>query len=331
MSGVRGPTSSDRVVDAAGLEWHLLVTGRYADDEEHMGVWLSERNQEEARRWRRAADPPPAGFGETITQLAVMSDLVTGFDDTANRPVWFSRDGGDSWTNSDFQPTYHMRINDSMAFVDDIVAIGSACCTLPDVRAGIALTSSDGATWASLEPGALRSVPQAVIYTSAGYIAVGRETYLSADGLSWRVGPPLPGYDGESALVAAANEDGRDLETVIVVGAGKTWSARLSDLARFWSDESPAAERPEIGIDYPYNLLTHCGREAGRIRFDLRTWLPDPTSLVDGGWPTSFDDPAEPGTLTLVAEDLLEFTGDSRGDTVGYQPTDEPPEPIPCA
>jgi len=330
VSAVRGPTSSDRVVDAAGLERHLLVTGWYGDDEEHMGVWLSERNQEEARRWRRAADPPPARFGETITQLAVMGDLVAGFDDTVTRPVWFSRDGGDSWTNSDFQPTYHMRIIDSMVFVDDIVAIGSACCTLPDVRAGIALSSSDGATWTSLEPEALRSVPQAVIYTSAGYIAVGRETYLSADGNSWRVGPPLPGYDGESELVAAANEDGRDLEAVIVVGGGKTWSARLRDLAQFWSSESPAAERPGIGIHYPYNLLTHCGPEGGTIRFDLRTWLPDPSSLVDGGWPTSFDNPGEQGTLMLVAEDLLEFTGDSRGDLVRYQPTDDPPEQVPC-
>lgn len=76
--------------------------------------------------------------------------------------------------------------------------------------------------------------------------------------------------------------------------------------------------RAEIGERYPYTLYTHCG--IGHVFFDGRTWVPR-GQLVEGMLPSpqGLGDPFEKGTMRLITEELLRFTGRS-GGRVGFEP-----------
>ena len=78
---------------------------------------------------------------------------------------------------------------------------------------------------------------------------------------------------------------------------------------------------------YRYRLFTHCGPTNGSLSFGFRSWVPD---LPSGSFPLSYDSYYEQGTLTLVADDQLEFTGRA-GEVVSYHPTEDPPPSFPCA
>lgn len=71
---------------------------------------------------------------------------------------------------------------------------------------------------------------------------------------------------------------------------------------------------PQVGIAYPFDLLTHCGITA--TRFGAHDWLtvtpsPDPPARrgPDGSTPPQ-GSPYTPGTMTLIRTDLLRFTYD---------------------
>jgi len=74
-------------------------------------------------------------------------------------------------------------------------------------------------------------------------------------------------------------------------------------------------------------MNTTCG--PGPIRFDLRTWMPDPATLTNGDWPPRFDPYMERGKLTFAAQNRLVFTGE-HGATVDFVPS-LPAEGVPCA
>lgn len=78
------------------------------------------------------------------------------------------------------------------------------------------------------------------------------------------------------------------------------------------------SERVQIGVDYPFELGTHCGIQ-GAV-FDGRTWRADPP-LDDGNHnpPVGWDNPTQVGTMTLQAADRAVFE-DAAGHRVAFTP-----------
>jgi hypothetical protein len=93
---------------------------------------------------------------------------------------------------------------------------------------------------------------------------------------------------------------------------------------------------PELGVAYPFDLLTHCG--IGWTSFGGRDWHPVqpepvPAPLPDPDGITTVDGYTT-GTMTLVDEDLLRFTitepyVEGRGRTIDFVPLPETaPRPL---
>jgi hypothetical protein len=234
---------------------------------------------------------------------------------------------------SQLNPTYEHQITDAAAAQDGFYATGRACCTLPAVSGGIVLRSQDGSSWTSTGPATVFPTPiETIAAWDGGLIALGEQTYLSADGVDWRLGPPLPGYESSDVLIQGEVVPFRlkvvAREQVVVISPTTVWSASVGDLnPALWPDKVVGSPLPEIGHQYDYRLFTHCGPTNGSLQFDLRSWVPD---LPEGYFPRNYDSYNEQGTLNYVAEDRLEFTG-HLGDVVVYHPTDNPPARFPCA
>jgi hypothetical protein len=329
-----GLEPGNEIVDmvTTGDSMDFVASGRFASDSEAMGIWRM-RLDEAGSQWQHAAGPPPSIRDSTLTSLASDGRAVVGFDVTRNPHVWYSLDAGDSWTSADYRSSFGLLTTDSAVGQTGFAASGSACCGLPDERYGVVIRSVDGKAWADARPGLAFGKPiEAVLATERGWIALGEETYLSADGSDWRLGPPLPGYESKVymlnrvpvpyrlAVAAVGNR-------VVAITPDRAWVASLDDLtAGKWPAAATAAEMPVLGGRYETTLLTHCGPFNGPLYFGMRSWVPD---LPEGYFPLSFDGFYEHGTLGFVAADRLEFTG-SKGDVVVYQPSDDPPHAFPC-
>jgi hypothetical protein len=309
-----------------------VATGHFAEAGDMMGVW-SVRVDSTGSQWQHAVTPPPAIRRATLTSLAAAGDTVVGFDVTRTEPAWYSLDAGQTWTNSGFQPSYELITTDAGSDLGGFVAAGRACCGLPGVLVGAVVRSPDGHAWTEARGGSAFAKPiEAVVSTPVGWIALGEESYLSADGDDWWIGPPLPNYEPQIHVVngvsvpyrlAAAASDSE----LVVISPDRIWLASLNDLAaNRWPTTAPEPDLPVVGGSYEHTLLTHCGPFDGPLNFDLRSWVPD---LPEGYFPTSFDSFFEHGTLRYVAVDRLEFTG-LHGDVVIYNPTDDPPPTFPC-
>lgn len=325
----------DSLVDLVAVGENYVATGNFGDDSDHLGVWVGTVDVFPGARWHRAADPPPQQTGHrALNALAAADDTVVGFDGS-RKPGWYSLDAGESWSNSGFRPSYSLRAMDTLTTRQAFYAVGRACCTLPGEAVGIVLSSADGQTWtpSGAEP-AFAFPIETIVTTPHGFVAIGEATYLSADGVSWRLAPPLPGYQPVDADIRGVVSPYRLSaavvgDSIVVVSPYRVWVSSATDLdPKLWPLAAAKAAMPSVGDVFPYELFTHCGPN-GAFLFGLRMWVPDGDSLVDGDFPPSFDD-LEPGALTFAAADRLEFTGQS-GDVVRYLPTDNPPESFPCA
>jgi hypothetical protein len=319
-----GFLGGDEVIDAVQLPSFdgVVASGALADDGDHAGVWLGQVALHVA--FRRSSQPPTT-MGE-LTGLGVVDQTVFGFDSTADRPAWYSADSGDTWQGSPFRPDFWFINSDSAAFEGTEFVGGSACCTSPGVRAGMILSSTNGIDWQPVTPLGLAASVWDMAALPTGLIAVtaGRDVYLSSDGSDWRKGPRLPSGAADGQLFVAATDT-----QVLVVSNSGAWLASAADLdAARWPKPTPAADVPAVGDVYPrFGMNTTC--PPSPIRFDLRTWMPDPTTLVDGAWPPSFDPNQERGKLTFAAQDRLVFTGE-QGAMVDFEPS-APVESAPCA
>jgi hypothetical protein len=71
-------------------------------------------------------------------------------------------------------------------------------------------------------------------------------------------------------------------------------------------DQLPCASGVEQGVDYRFNLLTHCGIEWAY--FDGRYWVPTTTVKTPTRWAA-----IEAGTMVLERPDLALFEADEGG------------------
>ncbi|MCZ7530384.1 MAG: hypothetical protein M5U31_08555 [Acidimicrobiia bacterium] len=81
----------------------------------------------------------------------------------------------------------------------------------------------------------------------------------------------------------------------------------------------------EVGVPYEFDLLTHCGVEF--MRFDGRIWSTE--ALGGPNAPKGFDNPEQPGIVTLESADRAVFVGGPEGTELVFTPTAE--EPPLCA
>jgi hypothetical protein len=268
-----------------------------------------------------------------LSALAVSNETVVGFDGTPTMPAWYSLDGGQTWSNAVFQLPFSFVATDAATREGAFLAVGRACCGLPSRVSGQIVSSPDGITWSPAMDYALAAPTEAIVATPWGWIALGGQTYLSSDGVTWRLGPPLPGYEPRDhalnghvipfRLAAASIGD-----IVVAMTPSTVWYASVTELEPGkWPDQAPRAELPEVGVGFDYRLFTHCGPTNGSLQFGFRSWVPD---LPDGAFPRSYDSYYEQGTLTFVTDDELQFKGRA-GEVVSYHPTADPPASFPCA
>jgi hypothetical protein len=327
-----GLQAGDEIVDVVELSsGDLVASGHYADDDAAMGLW-SVDVEPNGTQWQRASQPPRSVRGSTLTALASDGHVLIGFDVTRDPHAWHSVDG-QTWASSDFDASYGFLTTSAGYGPGSFMAGGRSCCGLPEQRFGTLIASPDGKTWTPARPDLAFAEPvEAVIATAAGWIALGEETYLTADGTDWRLGPPIVGFESKVhtvnsvpvpyLLAAAAWGD-----LVVAITPDHGWVATLDDLAAAkWQSPAPTPEMPIEGSSYEATLPTHCGPFNGPLNFDGRSWIPD---LPNGSFPLSFDYYYETGMLKFVRDDMLQFTG-ARGDVITYRPTDDPPHGAPC-
>jgi hypothetical protein len=325
--------ATDEVTDFLGLDWGARVASGFHDSGDGLEphVWVG-YNDLLTIDWHDAANPPPLA-NRTLESLSAKTETVIGFARTPTAEAWYSTDAGETWAASSFNLSYEHQITDVAAAEDGFYASGRACCTLPATSGGIVLYSPDGANWAATGPATVFPTPiETIAAWDGGLIALGEQTYLSADGVDWRFGPPLPGFEPRDHLLRASVIPFRlkvvAREQVVIISPTSVWYASADDLdPNRWPERIAGSPLPEIGHEYDYQLFTHCGPLNGSLQFDLRSWVPD---LPEGHFPPSFDSYNERGTLHYVAQDRLEFTGRS-GDVVVYHPSDDPPAAFPCA
>lgn len=328
---VAGLSGRDEFVEGIGLStpYQRILTGSAAGDSDHMAVWIGSDSDD---TFRRASRPPERSHGGVLYSLAAIDEeggVVIGFDGTSTLPAWFSTDFGDTWHNSESQPPFWFLTTDAVAMGRRLFAAGMACCTGLGQGVGAVISSEDGAHWDYENAQLLPTIPEAIVSTETGLIALGERTYVSDDGSDWRVGTRLPGYPGGDTetwgtdLFAAVE----DSAVFAATPAGQIWRASAVDLEAGGRPAVQQVERPQVGYSKDTLLNTTCGPFDGPLYFDLRMWVPD---LPGGDWPSSFDSLAEHGSFHFVDPDRLEFTG-SRGDVVVYRPTMDPPASFPCA
>src|SRR5688500_16877089 len=95
--------------------------------------------------------------------------------------------------------------------------------------------------------GSLRSAGKAG-RRPAGAVTIGRQSWLSADGANWVVGPEIPGYEiGDYGRpTGSANS-----ASVVITNGNAAWTASVADLnAGRYSGTARLAERPIVGSSY---------------------------------------------------------------------------------
>jgi len=269
--------------------------------------------------WQRGGDVP---FSYSwFEEIAALGETAVAFKGDALEPAWLSGDGAESWRLADFEPLYDLDVHDTAVGEGLIVAVGQACCGLPNAETGLSVTSTDGRTWH--ESAAFADVPQAVVAINDGYLTVSRNNWVSRDGLDWHVGPRLPDFDSRSNVSAVSADVG-----VFIINGRLAWFAPAEALALDGSSEAPRnAEMPEIGVRYEADVFLHCGWPP--IYFGLETWLPDPPFEENYNPPHGFGD-EDRGWLTQLDENELLYES-RRGQTVTLRLSQEAEASGPCA
>ena len=94
-------------------------------------------------------------------------------------------------------------------------------------------------------------------------------------------------------------------------------------------DEPPCGPGAKLGVDYRYELLTHCGIEYAI--FDRRTWLArQPFDDAEPNPPPGWGNPTQVGVMRLLARDLAEFRADG-GLSARFEPAPDSYERPTCA
>jgi hypothetical protein len=300
-------------VSALGASGGDLV----AFTEEDSAFWTSA----DGTHWERGGSVPLSY--SWFRDIESIGGTLVAFDGFTSNPILVSQDGGASWTHADLTLPFSFTVSDTFVGNGRIVAVGSACCALPNESVGMALSSADGVHWES--SASFSDVPLVVgAALSDRYLAVGEETWFSRDGIDWLVGPATPDMRLDDVLTAVSTDAGILLSsatcchTVGHENVSAAWFASSSAIAAGqWLDAPREAQMPEIGVRYPAEVFTHCGFP--EVSFGLRTWTADPPFEDNFNPPPGFRE-KDRGWFTQLSEDQLLY--ESRGGkTVNLVPS----------
>jgi hypothetical protein len=258
-------------------------------------TWLSP----DGAAWRQPEGASPnsyraaATLGHTVVVAGGDSDNHIGLAPAV------SLDDGETWQKAPAETDYEFR--PSFAVSNGLLlAATRACCGLPGVDVGVALTSRDGLNWVAAEP--LLSPADAVVAVPGGFLTMSDDgsTAVSANGETWFSGPRMPPLGGDVddryLGAAAAGPTGVLISSADYSNAMeydvRLWFAPIDafELAE-WTSPAPPAEQPRVGAIYPapIGFCPYSVRMAGQV------WMP-----TTGGSLEPFTLVEETGTITLV-------------------------------
>jgi hypothetical protein len=113
---------------------------------------------------------------------------------------------------------------------------------------------------------------------------------------------------------------------LVLLAAGCSGSSDDFDVPLVCGPEhatSPCVSGVERGVDYPFNLLTHCG--IAWAYFDGRYWVPKPKADPPSHWAS-----IEGGAMTLEQVDVAVYEADGGGGA-RFVPAPRSYRPPPCA
>ena len=151
---------------------------------------------------------------------------------------------------------------------------------------------------------------------------------LAVVGGTWAV---LDGGGDPSTTAASGGGEARVLEGDAAGGSAPGSATDTAEEAQAGSAHEsavPLSELPrvEVGVEYPFDLYTHCGvlgADVGGVWFAA-----DPPLIEEFGPPAGWRDPYQRGTLTLQASDEAVFRDDA-GHEVRLRAA-ESERPPPC-
>jgi hypothetical protein len=301
----------------AAAETLIAFREVYRDGELLGSAWTSSDGID----WQLRRDSPVVNF--QLDAAASVGGTAVVFDDYAANPAWVSTDAGAAWRRADYMPLYAPFGPTAAAGPAGFVAVGRACCTTPDQNFGFVATSSDGIRWRDSQPFGFRLIPAGVLALPGGFATIGRQTWLSEDGLHWVVGPGVPGFELDRLSPTGA----ATAETAVITNSTGVWVASLAALDPIRYTETPRlAEMPQISVRYDATVFTHCGWPD--THFAMRAWVPDPP--IDDINPPEGLDEVDHGWFTQLNDDRLQYES-ARGRIVNLIPSDEPQLSGPCA
>ena len=295
--------------------WVTVIAGDYGNGSDKIGVWVSEESFELTAD--RAAEPPSRPSNKTFSAIGRLGETVVGFDGS-QQPAWYSLDSGNTWSASEYRPSFWFLTSGIAASGDKLYASGLVCCTDVGKRVGAVIRSDDGEITWSPDPALLPTVPEAIVADDDLLIALGKRTYVSRDGMEWHEGPRLPGYEGGEVQVFGVDlyADIIDEQVYVATPNARLWQASLTSFNVDGWPRAPIVNVPGVGYSEQSAVSTHCGVNGGSVLLGLKTWAPE---LPNGEYPASFGPDQERGVFTIVGPTRLEFAG-QHGDTILYQP-----------
>lgn len=136
--------------------------------------------------------------------------------------------------------------------------------------------------------------------------------------MSVLLGSVLPGGVGDTNRGPGPRAGGPTAAVSLDAG-GNTLGAEAaaSSAATGPGDIRTVPAAPQVGVGYPFDLLTHCGI-VGAIIGGIYFVAESPLIVEPAGPPSGWDNPYQRGTLTLVSPDIAEFL-DAAGHVVRFR------------
>jgi hypothetical protein len=257
---------------------------------------------------------------DSWADLQAVGDTIVALDSYSPDPIFVSRDRGRTWDEARYRPLAFVQPGDVEALDGGFVALATACCGLPDVEVGMTLYSPDGVEWR--ETGVFEATPYTLFAGPETVVAVGEESWVTKNGNDWSLAAPLPRYARGATTVGTASPD-----KALVVSGRFTWLAELAELVASGAGTPDAAARPEIGVEYPTAVFTHCGFPD--VHIDLRSWILDPPMADNSNPPPGFNE-FERGWFTMIDENHVRYEN-RRGSVLNFVPSDKAEVSGPCA
>lgn len=277
-------------------------------------TWLSSDGAE----WRQPQGESSPSYQAAATLGHTVVVAGGAYDNHIGLAPAVSLDDGETWQRTPVETDYEFRPQFAVSN-GVLLAATRACCGIPGVDVGVALTSRDGLNWVPAEP--LLSPADAAVAVPGGFLTMSNDgsTALSANGEEWFSGPRMPalGSDvderylggaaaGATGVLITSSDYRNAMEYDVRLWFAPIDSFELSE----WTTPVPLAEEPRVGATYPapIGFCPYSIRMAGQV------WMPTTGASLE-----PFTYVEETGTITLVDVDHATYTAPD-GSSIQVEP-----------